>query len=443
MKRIILSVLICSFFWAVFLASGNVAQAEDWRQFRGENSGGRSESSDVPSEWSASKNMLWRAALPGPGSSSPIVSGSSLFVTSYSGYGVGSGDPGVIDELVRHLIRLDRSNGKILWNRSVPARLPEDPYRGYITEHGYASSTPVTDGKNVFVFFGKSGVLAYDFSGNEVWRVDVGKESSNRRWGSAASPILHGDHVIINASDESQSIIALDKKTGKEVWRAEAASLELAYGTPLIAANQSGGNDLVIAVPDEVWGLDTLTGKLRWFAETGLPGNICPTLSISDGVAYGFGGYPSQGSFAVRLGGKGDVSESHVLWKSRVSSYVASPVYHNEHLYWINDRGDAICVRASDGEIVFNERLPRLQGSGRKRAAYASLVYANHFFYAVTRFSGTYVFKAQPKFELVAQNQFSDDQSQFNGTPAISDDQLYLRSDEYLYAIGTQGGRAH
>ena len=393
MKQSILTVLICSLLGALFISGGKSAQAEDWLQFRGVDSAGRSENSKVPSEWSGSKNMLWRTALPGPGSSSPIVSGSSLFVTCYSGYGVGSGDPGDMDDLVRHVVCLDRTDGKILWNRSVPVRLPEDPYRGYITEHGYASSTPVTDGKHVFVFFGKSGVFAFDFSGKEVWRADVGNESSNRRWGSAASPILHGDQVIINASDESQSIIALNKGTGKELWRAEASSLELAYGTPLIAENPSGGNDLVIAVPDEVWGLDMLTGKLRWFAETGLPGNICPTLSISKGVAYGFGGYPSQGSFAVRLGGKGDVTESHVLWKSRVSSYVASPVYHDKHLYWVNDRGDAICVRADDGTIIYNDRLPGLQGSGRKRAAYASLVYADHFFYAVTRFSGTYVYK--------------------------------------------------
>jgi hypothetical protein len=114
MKRVILAVQICGLLG--FLSRGYFAQAEDWRQFRGENSNGRSESLEVPSEWSGTKNMLWRAALLGPGSSSPIVSGSSVFVTCYSGYGVGAGDPGVIDELVRHVICLERTNGKILWD---------------------------------------------------------------------------------------------------------------------------------------------------------------------------------------------------------------------------------------------------------------------------------------------------------------------------------------
>ena len=425
-----------------FLLGADSVQSAAWLQFRGENSSGRSEDLGVPIEWSSEKNLQWRAPLPGPGSSSPIVSGGHVVVTCYSGYGVGSGDPGEIDQLVRHVICLDRTDGKVLWKRSIPARLPEDPYRGYITEHGYASSTPVSDGKNLFVFFGKTGVLAFDFDGNELWRAEVGNESSNRRWGSAASPILHGEHLIVNASDESQSVLALDKQTGKEVWRAEAAGLELAYGTPLISERSDGGEDIVMAVPDEVWGLDSLTGKLRWYADTGLPGNICPTLSIWNDVAYGFGGYPTQGSFAVRLGGKGDVTEANMLWKSRVSSYVATPVYHNEHLYWITDRGDAICVRAGDGVLVFNERLPGLVGDGRKRAVYASLVYANQLFYATTRFSGTYVFKAEPNFEVVEQNQFSEDQSQFNGTPAIMGNQLYLRSDEYVYAVGNQRERA-
>ncbi len=415
--------------------AGNV-QAGDWRQFRGENSNGRADDSDVPVRWSESKNLLWRTLMPGPGSSSPIVTGEKVFVTSYSGYGVDPGNPGEMSDLVRHLVCLDRRKGTVLWKREIPARLPEDPFRGYIGEHGYASSTPVTDGERVYVFFGKTGAIAFDLAGNELWQADLGQESSNRRWGSAASPILHENQLIVNASDESQSIRALDKLTGKEIWRAEAASLELAYGTAQIASRPTGGDDLVLAVPGEIWGLNVETGKLRWYAETGLSGNICPSLTLSAGVAYGFGGYPTQGSFAVRLSGTGDVTDSHVLWKSRVSSYVASPVLHEGHLYWVSDRGDAMCAKASDGSLVFSERLPQLSDAGRKRPAYASLVYANGRFYAVTRYSGTFVFKAHPKFDLLATNSLNDS-SQFNGTPAISGNQIFLRSDKFVYAVGS------
>ncbi len=412
------------------------AEAAEWRQFRGNDSAGKAMESDLVRDWADDRNLLWRTSMPGPGSSSPIVAKGRVFVTSYSGYGVDRAEPGEIDALTRHLVCLDEETGKLLWDQPVSARLPEDPYRGYLTEHGYASSTPATDGETVYVFFGKTGLLAFDYGGKELWRRELGQESSNRRWGSAASPIVVGDHVIVNASEESQSIRALDRKTGEEVWSAEASSLELAYGSPLVAERRGGGHDLVLAVPNEVWGLNLSTGKLRWFAETRLPGNICPSLTLADGVAYGFGGYPSQGSFAVRMGGEGDVTRSHLMWKSRVSSYVASPVFHEGYLYWVTDRGEVLCQRAKDGQLVFRESLPDLENSDRRRASYASLVYGDGHFYAVSRFSGTYVFKAQPEFELVAHNRIRTDRSQFNGSPAVAGGRLYLRSDQGVYAIG-------
>lgn len=408
----------------------------DWPQFRGADATGKTDVT-VPIRWSDSENVIWKIALPGPGSSSPIISKGKLFVTCYSGYGESTSEPGEMHDLIRHLICIDQKTGQVLWSKSIPARLPEDPFRGYISEHGYSSSTPVADGERVFVFFGKTGVLAFDYSGNELWRSDVGQESSSRRWGSASSLILHKDKVIVNASDESQSIRALDKGSGKLIWKAEASGLELAYGTPQLVGRGDGSWDLLIAVPNEVWGLNVETGEMRWFAETALPGNICPSLTIAKGVAYGFGGHPTKGSFAIRLGGKGDVSDSHFLWKSRITSYVSTPVFHQGHLYWITDRGRAMCIRAKDGELQFEETLPNLK-TGRRRAAYASLIFAGNRFYATTRYGGTYVFKAKPSFEVIARNEFSSDESQFNGTAAVSDGRLYLRSDRFLYAIGSQ-----
>lgn len=414
------------------------SRASEWRQFRGAHSAGKSQDLKVPVHWSSDQNLEWRTALPGPGSSSPIVTGDKIFVTCYSGYGVGDRDPGEIENLARHLVCVDRKTGAIRWDRKVPARMPEDPYRGFISEHGYASNTPVTNGREVFAFFGKTGVIAFDLTGRELWRVNVGQESSNRRWGSAASLVLHGENVIVNASEESQSIRALKQRTGEQVWSAEAGSLELAYGTPLSAEIGDGNDSLLIAVPNEVWGLNPITGKLKWYAETGLPGNICPSLSISDGVVYGFGGYPTQGSFAVRVGSRGDVTSSHVLWTSRVSSYVATPVIHEDHLYWVDDRGEAVCARTSDGAVSFRERLPGLKRSGRQRAVYASVIYAARNLYAVSRFSGVFVFAAKPEFSLIAHNRLAQDNSQFNGTPAFADGEIYLRSDKYLYSIAVK-----
>ena len=414
------------------------SQASEWPQFRGEHSNGKSADLQVPVHWSSRKNLKWKTLLPGPGSSSPIVTRNQVLVTCYSGYGVGDGDPGEMENLVRHLVCVDRSDGSVRWERKISARLPEDPYRGYISEHGYASNTPVTNGREVFVFFGKTGVIAFDLNGRELWRADVGQESSNRQWGSAASLTLHGENVIVNASEESQSIRALNQQTGEQVWIAEASSLELAYGTPLLAAAETGKTSLLIAVPGEVWGLDPSTGKLDWYATTDLPGNICPSLSVADGVVYGFGGFPTRGSFAVRLGGKGDVTASHLVWTSRASSYVASPVFHEGYLYWISDRGDAICMKAGDGSVQFQERLPSLEQAGRRRAVYASVIYAADKLYAVSRYSGTYVLAAKPSFSLIAQNRLEGDDSQFNGTPAFADNGIYIRSDRYLYCISAK-----
>jgi outer membrane protein assembly factor BamB len=342
-----------------------------------------------------------------------------------------------MEDLRRHLLCIRREDGKVVWSKAVDAVLPEDPYGGLgIPEHGYASNTPVTDGEAVFVFFGKSGVLALDMAGNQLWQADVGHESSNRRWGSAASLMLHEDMVIVNASEESQSIRALNKATGEEVWKAEASALELAYGTPVLADLDDGRKELVIGVPYEVWGLNPDTGKLNWYAETRLDGNISPSPITRDGVVYVLGGYRSTGSVAVRAGGKGDVTDTHVLWTSRNTSYIPSPVLHQGKLYWVSDQGIAYCADAATGEAVYRERLPRVEGGrGMGKLFYASVVLADERLYAVSRRGGTYVLAAKPEFEMLARNKFTSDDTDFNASPAISDGQILLRSNQFLYCV--------
>ncbi|MGI9177115.1 MAG: PQQ-binding-like beta-propeller repeat protein [Pirellulales bacterium] len=417
---------------AALLATAGAAAA-DWPRFRGPEGRGCGESA-VPLEWSAEKNLLWKTALPGPGSSSPVVHGDDVFVTCYSGYGVPDEQGGTPAKLVRHLVCIDRTTGAEKWRRDVAAELPEDAYEGYLTEHGYASSTPVVDADAVYAFFGKSGVVAFDRAGKELWRVAVGNESSNRRWGSAASLIRHDDLVIVNAAEESQSIRGLDRKTGREVWKAEAAALELAYGTPAIVRLDDGREELVVAVPAEVWGLDPATGKIIWYATHSLTGNLSPSVLVDGDVVYVFGGFRSAGSLAVRAGGSGDVTKSHLLWKSKASSYVATPLLHEGHLYWIDDRGQAFCSSAKTGEQVYRSRVAEISGGGRP--VYASPVLAAGRLIVATRFSGTLVLPAKPVYEVQATNQFAGDESDFSGTPAIVDGRLYLRSGRFLYCVG-------
>ena len=409
------------------------SQADDWPQFRGPGGVGVSDEKNLPAQWDEGKNLKWKSNLPGPGSSSPIVYGDRLFITCYSGYGTETGSSNV-DDLKRHLLCIDLDTGKVRWSKTIPSTAQEDPWRGYIREHGYASSTPICDGEHVYVFFGKTGALAFNLEGKEIWRENLGTDSANRRWGSAASPILYNNLLIINASEESRTIYALDKITGREAWKVEADNSELTYATPALVNLAAGKQELVIAVPNEVWGFDPRTGTCTWWAKTNLPGNISPSILAVKDVIYAFGGYPQTGSIALRAGGQEDVTDTHILWTSRAASYVPSPVEYNGHLYWVSDRGLAYCMEAASSKVIYKEKL-NAQGS---KSFYASVVHADGKLYAVSRQSGTFVLAAKPVFELTSCNVFASDQSDFNGSPAVSQGRLFLRSNECLYCIGNE-----
>lgn len=408
----------------VYLGSICEAKADDWAEFLGPK-GSANSAESVPTTWSADENVSWHVDLPGPGSSSPIVVGKRVFVTCYV-----SSDPNP----ARRLLCFEKNSGKLLWQVDFPIEYREDPFQGYLTEHGYASNTPVSDGEYVFAFFGKGGVHCVDLDGQKIWSVDVGQESSNRQWGSAASLVLYKNSVIVNAAEESKSIIALDKKDGKELWRQEAGMLELCYGTPRLVSLEDGVQELVVSVPSEIWALNPGTGKLNWYASTDMTGNVCPSVIVDGAKIYSFGGYRSSGSIAVRAGGLGDVSQTHTLWKSRSSSYVATPVLCDGHLYWIDDRGIAYCTSSATGEQVYRERISELEGG---RPVYASPILVAGKIYVVSRRKGTFVYEPGSELRILSHNVIADDATDFNASPAVSEGKLYLRSDKALYCIAS------
>jgi outer membrane protein assembly factor BamB len=420
---------------ALLLVLTSVAESADWPRFLGPTGAAVVPESGIPTHWSATENLAWKFDMPGPGSSSPIVVGDKVFVTCWTGYGDKPGNDDM-SRLERHLVCLSLTDGRKLWQATVPSKVREDDYQGFITEHGYATSTPVSDGQSIYVFFGKTGAAAFDMSGKQLWLTPLGNGSSDRRWGSGGSPVLYKDSLIVNATDECKSLVALDKKTGRELWRAGGDMIELAYSTPSILET-NGRTDLVFPIAQEIWGLNPETGKLRWYATHGLPGNVSPVL-IQDGDAvYLFGGYPTQGSAAVRLGGKGDVTASHILWQSKSSSYVPTPVLHEDHLYVVNDAGFALCMEAKTGRDVYRERVME-SGGGRGRGGkpfYASPVLIGDRIYAVSRRNGTFILAARPAFEKLGVVPPLDD-SQFHGTPAVVGGKMLLRSDKSVYCIG-------
>lgn len=410
------------------------SRADDWVRFLGNRGDATALSEKLPTVWSSSENLLWRTELPGPGASSPIVVGDRIFLTCYSGYGDGS--DGAISELTRHLMCFDRATGERRWIRSFknPPGVDEDPYQSYITHHGYATNTPISDGSSVYVYFGKPGLYCFDLDGNEKWHRPMTSKPSKTRWGSAASPIFYKDRLILNAIEETGLVYCVRCEDGSIVWEFDPKST-LVYATPNLLRTRDGAVELILPVPERVYGIDPETGKQKWFADTTLTNEMNGSVIVKDDVAFLYGGFQGVGSLAVRGGGSGDVTDSHVLWTSRDTSYIATPVLSDGFLYWLNLSGIAYSVDAKTGERVQRRRIPGVRG-GRGVKFFASLILSGDHIFAVSRRSGTFVLKATPDFPLVSQNKFADDESEFNGTPAVSDGKLFLRSNRFLYCIG-------
>ncbi len=409
----------------ILAAAISATLGADWRQFRGPGGQGTSAETGLPVEWSAQKNIVWRVELPGAGASCPVTQGQRVFITCYSGYGLDTKNPGNQEDLRRHLLCLDRATGKKIWAREFQPVLPEHKYAGEGSYHGYAASTPLIEGDRLYVFFGKSGVYCFDLDGKEIWHTPVGKNTNG--WGSGSSPILYKDLLIINASVESGALVALNKTTGQEVWR--SPGIRSAWNTPILVTTPEKKQELVISIQDRVVGIDPESGQQLWHAE-GVHRYVCPSLVAHDGVVYAIGG--GSTSLAVKAGGKGDVTSTHVLWRVNKGSNVGSPVYHDGHLYWASDSGGTVfCQEASSGKIVYSERLKPPSGQ-----IWASPVLADGKLYYVSRENGTYVVAAQPTFQQLAHNVIEGDKSRSNASLAISNGQLLLRNDRYLYCIG-------
>lgn len=393
----------------------------DWPSFRGPTGQGNSTASDLPLTWSQEENIAWKTPLPGPGASSPVVFGDRIYLTCYTGYFVDGQSGGNQEELKRHLVAMSL-DGKVLWDVPVAAKLPEE---NKIRDHGFAANTPAVDADRIYVFYGKTGVFAFDHSGKQLWQTDLGDRTNG--WGTAASPVLYRDFVLINASVESGSLYALDRATGKEVWN--ASGIKESWNTPVLVNADAGREELIVARQGNVLAFNPLTGKEYWSCKTDIGWYMVPSVVAADGVVYCLGGRSGVAALAVRCGGDGDVTKTHRLWTSTKGSNVSSPVYHEKHLYWMHEsRGTAFCAVAATGEIVYEQRLER---AGQ---VYSSALLAEGRVYYLTRDGKMFVIAAKPQFEQLAVNDLSD-RSVFNGSPAVAGKNLLVRSDKFLYCI--------
>jgi outer membrane protein assembly factor BamB len=396
----------------------------DWPAFRGPQANGTSPESGLPARWDGQSNLVWKSKLPGPGASTPIVWGERIFVTCYSGYGEGKEGAG-LEQLRRHLVCMERKTGTVLWQREVAALLPESKYVGQIRQHGYATSSPATDGERVYVFFGRTGVLAFDFAGKLLWHTELGKGLNG--WGSGSSPTLFGRLVLVNATVECEALVALDRTTGKEVWRTKVVGES--WATPLVVDLPGGKHEIVLNAHATLIGFDPDKGKELWQCDSTGATSATSTPVTQDGIVYMMGGgFGERLVLAVRAGGRGDVSTTHVVWKqTKAGASNCSLLLAGPYLYLCS--GQACCLRADTGEVVYQKRLAGLG------AEYSSPVAADGRFFLFMRQGGGHVLALGSRFEQRGRLDLGA-AGGFIACPAVSHGQLFIRDNGHLYCLG-------
>ncbi|MDP3069850.1 MAG: PQQ-binding-like beta-propeller repeat protein [Opitutaceae bacterium] len=390
--------------------------AADWPAWRGPLGTGVSAEKDLPIDWGSTQNVRWRTSLPEPGNSTPIVSRGRIFLTQSEG-------------TRRHLLCFDRKDGKLLWKTGVGVELEERTHK----TNPYASASPVSDGERVIVWFGSGGLAAYDFSGKELWRTDLGIH--DHRFGYGGSPVIQGELCFLNfGPGVREFLVAVDKRSGKEVWRHTspvpgADDIFGTWSTPLIVEHQ-GRVELISALRGELAALDPKTGKVFWsINDWGIQAKASPVAA--DGVVVLSGDHdPKTSEVAVRLGGAGNVSTTHVLWRKTPSrGRVGTGVIQNGFFYGSRTGGFADCIELESGKIVWDERL---HGKSGNSAIWTSPVLADGKLYFVNQAGDIFVVRASPQFELVATHTLGET---CNASPAISDGEIFLRTHQALWCF--------
>jgi outer membrane protein assembly factor BamB len=385
------------FLCALVLLAG-IARADDWPQFRGPTGTGVSAETEAPLEWGPGKNIRWKTAIPGTGSSSPIVSKGHVFVTVAEDKGKR-----------RSLLCLDRKTGAVLWTQAVAC--PDEPTQ---QEHPYCGSTACADGERVVVWHSSAGLHCYDFEGKLLWKRDLGK--FDHMWGYGSSPIFHGDRVLLNCGPGDRSfLVSIDKKTGEVAWKTEEAGGDSkkwigSWGTPLVV-KVDGKDQVLLGMPSAVKAYDPASGKVLWSCE-GLGKLVYADVVVGNGVGVATGEDEAGDSIGFKLGGQR-------LWARPRALEVSTGLIVDGHLWTIDNGGIVRCTEVETGKEVLKERSPG-------GAAWGSMVYAAKRIYVTGRTGDTIVFAPDPKkFAPLAVNRLGEPS---NSTPAISDGEIFLRS---------------
>ena len=399
------------------LAIAAEGAAENWPAWRGPRLDGSSSEKHVPTKWSATDNVAWKTPIPGYGHASPIVWEDRVFTISARE-----------EPQDRILLCLDRESGKALWEKTVV----KAPFERVHRLNSRASSTPATDGSLVYVAFldvDEMVVAAYDFDGNRKWETRPGPFASKH--GFCSSPILHKNKVIVNGDHDGDSyIVALDRRTGREIWKTPRRNKTRSYCVPIIR-KLSERTQMILSGDQSVASYDPDTGKLHWYLDG-------PTEQFVASLVYNpradllfmTGGFPEHHVLGLRHNGRGVINEDLIPWhheRASWTSYVPSPISEGNYFLLVSDTGFACCFNARTGKLQWQERL----GSH-----HASLVSANGLVYFISDKGETTIVKPDRSFREIARNELGE---KVFASPAISRGQIFIRGYEHLYCIGTKG----
>ena len=385
--------------------------AKYWSRWRGPSGQGVASGSGYPDTWSAAENVLWKMPVPGRGNSSPIVWGDRIFLTTSYENG-------------RRLsvLAFRRSDGSKLWESFAPEGRSQSAH----SKNGHASSTPVTDGQRVYVYFGTRGLFAFDLNGKLVWQQDLGPADAYH--GTAGSPLLYKDRIILYQDQYRSSFIAaFDTQTGRQLWRT-TRNAGVGWGTP-IAINSTGRDEIIVNGERSVYAYDPASGRELWRCG-GTTFEVIPTPVVGYGMVFCSSGRAGP-TLAIRPGGNGDVTNTHLAWTSpRGSPFVPSPLLYGEYLYMVNDIASIVTsVEATSGKLMFQGRL----GVAQREGFSASPVAVDGKLFFTNDDGETFVIRAGPKFELLHINKIGEGTL---ASPALVDGRWYMRTEGHLIAIG-------
>lgn len=428
---------------AALLTSAPTAQNANpdahWPQWRGPLANGVATSASPPLEWSETNNVRWKVEIPGRGSSTPIVWGDRLYLSTAIPVGVtgddqhaprgGLREPGVHRFVV---MAIDRNTGRTIWERVARE---QEPHEAAHNDNGaWANGSPVTDGERIYAYFESFGLYAYDMDGSLLWEKDLGDKRMRNEFGEGSTPALYGNTLVIvwdHLNGDGSFVVALDKRDGRELWRVARDEIDT-WATPLIL-DVNGRPQAIVPAQQRIRSYDLETGEIVWEGD-GLTMNPIPSPVHEDGLVVLMSGFRGNDLRAIRVAeARGDIDgTSAVAWSfDRDTPYVPSPIIANGVLYFLKtNSGILSAFDAKTGTPHFqNQRIDGVPN------VFSSPVAAGDRVYFTGREGTTTVLKTGPTYEVLAINTLDDD---FDASPALAGSDLYLRGNRFLYAIAEQ-----